>query len=316
MKKTSLVWMVTMLAVVGAWGQLRVPLTYNYSSDSYDFSKISTRDPSWGQDTMILRAILDSNNYKGSCIPFITQIVSNSSQINSNPYNVYRISAIQINNQQWLKKVTNNVKQLLYLTNLVLANDTCLISVDSINQYLTYLNIVNATISSLNFDPKFLKVIGITHCKNLKLFSYNLKNIFALSLEANELIDISFLNLGDSVGSNVLLDSNNLTTIPVNVLQTLQKNNVKISVDYNSLGCVAGSTFTTLNEIAIDPNWQLTQKPCTQVINKIAECGKKIGTNYINYVFNIQGKKLYRANYTSSGIYISKFEKIASIIVK
>ena len=84
MKKTSLVWMVTMLAVVGAWGQLRVPLTYNYSSDSYDFSKISTRDPSWGQDTMILRAILDSNNYKGSCIPFITQIVSNSSQSNEN----------------------------------------------------------------------------------------------------------------------------------------------------------------------------------------------------------------------------------------
>jgi len=317
MKKTNLIWLVTLLAMMGAWGQqTAIPLTYIYSSNSYDFSKITSRDPGWGQDTMVLRAILDSNGYKGSCIPFITSIVSNSSQINSNPYNVYKINMVQIYNQFWLKKITSNVKQLLYLTDLDLTNDTCLISVDSVNQYLMNLSIINAKISNLNFDPSFLGGLGIIYCKNLKYFPYSLKNIKTIDLYSNGLIDLSNMTLGDNITYNVNLDTNNLITIPINILQTLQRKNIKISVNCNSLGCVTGSTLTLLNEIATNPDWKSTQKPCTQVANKTAMYDKKINTSYINYIFNIQGKKMSKTNYTSSGIYISEFGQINKTMIK
>jgi hypothetical protein len=282
-------------------------LVHTYSFDSTELSKLNSKLPGWGQDTMVLRYILDSNGYKGSCLSFITSIVSNSPdpQASPNPLNdIYRIKEIQISNKPWLKKITNNIIQLDSLSVIIFQNDTNFIYITGFNSYLKSLTVNNSAISSLNFDPSFLQELTINHCKNLISFSYNLKNMLYLNLTSNKIEDISNLMLGDRI-QGTSIDSNNIHTIPVPfVLQKIQSSNSKIAVNYNFLGpgCASTDIITLLNQIADDPSWESKQKPCTSVISKI----KRVYTYKINNkkIYNILGRTISKS--TSNQLYTTK----------
>jgi len=301
MKKSITVLII--LAVVSlTMGQVRINLPYGYSAAN-GFPSKNLTNPAWSQDTMILRGILDSNAYKGSCLPYIIGFVSDVNMNLNMPSGNYRIAQVEFNNQTWLKKIPSTVGNLQYLTTLRVMNCTSFSSLVGINKYMTSLSITSCAISSLSgCDLKYLKSFGISNCKNLKSFSYDISGVKGLLLINNGITDLSALTTGDSL-KNVQLDSNDLSTIPTSILQAVRKNKGKLGVNFNKLP-ITGSFAATIGSFALDPNWKATQKPSTTIRQTFL--GTKMATTNISgYTYNVLGKRI-PVNTNFRGICVSK----------
>jgi hypothetical protein len=283
MKKAVLILAAVLVTVTSISAQidLRPKLPYLYSIRDNGYPMTANAD--WVSDTLALRALCDSNGYKGSCLPLIVSYVSDYASPRD-PSGVwrYRINEIYFKNLSWLKKITSNMSTLIYLKYITIGSCTNLIYMTGISQYVENITISNTALSTFNFDFKYLKRVGIYNCKNLKTFSYKLNNSKGLWLNNCGIEDLTGIFIGDSLkNTTIFLDSNNLSTLPLSFLQKLVTNKDSISVKNNNLLCAGADVAAILDKIAVG-NWRATQKPCTT--------GIKNNPRNINIVKNIPNK--------------------------
>jgi hypothetical protein len=222
---------------------------------------------------MALRAMLDSNGYKGSCLPYITGYAAEINSTTGDPMGQadYRIFKIAITNQTWLKKTTHNLDTMIYLYAIDIISCANFKSMTGVHRYVEYITLYNLPLTSFDFEFKYLKGIDIYNCKKVLSFPYVLTNSAYLSLKNNGITDLSGLTVSKNLtGTIVYLDSNNLTTLPVSFLQTLVTNGDSVSVSGNSLLCATPDVMAILDKIATGGKWRTTQKPCsTSVKTKV-----------------------------------------------
>jgi hypothetical protein len=312
MKRSITVIAMMVLAIVslGA-GQVRPTLSYFYNTAVDGYPTSAVENPAWGEDTLVLTAILDSNGYTGSCLPYITTITGDTKaplDVLNAVVGTYRIYKIVITSSSWLKKITSNIGNLLYLGELDIFGCHNLTSISGINKYMTQLDIDSSNISAINCNLSYLKGLAITHDRGLKSFSFALDSIQNLLLQGDSISDISGLTVG-AVCKLINLDSNNLYTLPVSLLQDLANKSAKIGIDYNCLSNVS----SLLDQVAIDPNWKTTQRiyMSTKIIVKPSE-SKRPSSSTIYY--NFLGRRI-PSQVIAKGVYISKVAGL-NILIK
>lgn len=196
MKKAVLILAAVLVTVTSISAQidLRPKLPYLYSIRDNGYPMTANAD--WVSDTLALRALCDSNGYKGSCLPLIFSYVSDYASP-KDPSGVwrYRINKIDFKNLLWLKKITSNINTLIYLNSIYIQDCANLTYITGINQYVQNISILNtsdnSSLSTFNFDFKYIKSFSARNCKNLKTFPYKLTNIKILDLTNCSIEDLT-----------------------------------------------------------------------------------------------------------------------------
>lgn len=281
MRISALIAMVVLFAAGSVVSQVdtRPKLPNAYSTDN---GYPETTNKSWVKDTLALRALCDSNGYRGSCLILISSFVTNANgRVDLSGIWSYRVSQLRFTNLTWLKKITKDIDSLIYLSNITVTGCGNLTYITGINKYVQNIGIFSAPISTFNFNFSNIKVLVINNCKNLKSFPHQLPNVSGINLMNNSINDLTGFSIGAFVYNiKINLRNNKLTTLPAPLLQRLVDNNDSVDV-YGNCICNAPTNVTSLlDQIATEDNWRTTQV-CVAV-----------NTDYRKYpVKSIQNKK-------------------------
>lgn len=308
MKLSALITMLVLFAgLVSAQVDTRLPLPNAHSTNN-GTTFPTTPNKSWVKDTLALRALCDSNGYRGSCLPLIASFVTNANGI-VDPSGTwsYRVSQLRFTNLTWLKKITKNIDSLIYLSTISISGCTNLTYITGLNRYVQAIAINNAPIDTFNFSFNYLKIINISNCKNLKNFPYRLPSPSGVNLRDNSINDLTGFSIGDFVYDiRVSFRNNKLTTLPAQLLQKLLSNNDSIDVDGNCICSAQPNIITLLDQIATDRNWRATQI-CTQVSvsnkkNPVKNLQKKNEDKTVDLKGRLLKKNLSKFNITKNNI--------------